>query len=213
MKHLCRCAAIALAATLLATLAGCGSVFQSHESAPVTYALRGAAPVAAPAQVAATLVVARPVARAGLDSERIAVRLPELQLDGYAGARWSAPPPRLVEALLLDALRAAGGWRAVVSEHSAFGGRYLLQTEITDFAADYAAGGAPLVRVALRGELGLAAERRLVASVAGRGEVRAAADRQREVAAAFEQAAARAVEELVAAADAAALAAEGLAPR
>jgi cholesterol transport system auxiliary component len=209
MKHPLLWPALALVATLTA----CGGVFQTHEAAPVSYALRSVPPVAATAQVAATLVVARPVARPGLDSERIAVRLPDRRLDAYAGASWSAPPPRLVEALLLDALRAAGGWRAVVSEHSAFGGRYLLQTEITDFAADYGAGGAPLVRVELRGELGVAAERRLVASVAGRGEVRAAADRQHEVMAAFDAAAAQAVAELVAATDAAALAAEVAPPR
>jgi ABC-type uncharacterized transport system auxiliary subunit len=210
MKHLIRWPALAL----VAVLAACGGVFQTHESMPVVYTLHAAAPAAAPAAVAATLVVARPVARPGLDSERIAVRLPDRRLDAYAGASWSAPPPRLVEALLIDAFRGAGGWRAVVTEQSAFPGRYLLQTEITDFAADYAApGGAPLVRVALRGELGLTAERRLIASVEGRGEVRAAADRQREVAAAFEAAAARAVAELVAAADAAALAAEAPPPR
>ncbi|HUO79513.1 MAG TPA: ABC-type transport auxiliary lipoprotein family protein [Steroidobacteraceae bacterium] len=196
-----------------AVLAACGGLFQTHETAPVVYTLHAAPPAAAPATVAATLVIARPVARPGLDSERIAVRLPDRRLDAYAGASWSAPPPRLVEALLLDAFRGAGGWRAVVSEQSAFPGRYLLQTEVTDFAAEYAdGGGAPLVRVALRGELGLGAERRLVASVAGAGEVRAAADRQREVAAAFEAAAARAVAELVAAADAAALAAEAPPP-
>jgi cholesterol transport system auxiliary component len=209
MKHLLLCPALALAATL----AGCGGMFQSHETAPVTYTLSAGPAAAAPAAVAATLLIARPVARPGLDSQRIAVRLQDRRLDAYAGASWSAPPPRLVEALLIDAFRAAGGWRAVVAEHSAFGGRYLLQTEITDFSADYAPGGAPLVRVELRGELGLAAERRLVASVAGRGEVRAGADRQREVAAAFQAAASQAVAELVAAAVAAALAAEASAPR
>ena len=179
---------------------------------PVVYTLRSAPPAAAPAAITATLVVARPVARPGLDSERIAVRLPDQRLDGYAGAQWSAPLPRLVEALLLDAFRGAGGWQAVVSERSAFPGRYLLQTEITDFAADYAAGeAAPLVRVALHGELG--AERRLVANVTGHAEVRAAADRQREVASAFEAAAQQAVAELVAAADAAVVAAEAKSAR
>jgi len=210
MKHGLR----PLPLALVAALAAC-STFQTHEHSPVVYTLRAAAPApaAAPATLEATLVVARPTARPGLDSERIAVRLPDRQLDAYAGARWSAPLPRLVEALLIDSFRGAGGWRTVVSEQSAFPGRYLLQTEITDFAADYAAGGeAPLVRVALRGELGLSAERRLVASVAGHGEARAAADRQRDVAAAVEAAAAAAIAELVAAADAAALGAEAPPP-
>jgi cholesterol transport system auxiliary component len=204
MKHLIRWPVLAL----VVALAACSGIFQTHETAPVVYTLRAAAPAAAPAAGAATLVVARPTARPGLDTQRIAVRLPDRRLDGFAGAIWSAPLPRLVEALLIDSFRGAGGWRAVVTEQSAFPGRYLLQTEITDFAADYADGGAPLVRVALRGELGVTAERRLVASVAGRAEVRAAADRQHDVAAAFEAAAQQAIAELVAAADAAASAAE-----
>jgi len=206
MRHRMRWAVLGL----VAAVAGCGGVFQTHESPPVVYTLHAATPAAASAAaVAATLVVARPTARPGLDSERIAVRLADRRLDAYAGATWSASPPRLVQALLIDAFRGAGGWRAVVTEQSAFPGRYLLQTEVADFAADYTEpGGAPLVRVELRGELGLSAERRLLATVAGRGEVRAAADRQREVVAAFDAAAAHAVAELVAAADAAALAAE-----
>jgi cholesterol transport system auxiliary component len=204
MKHLICSAAFAL----IAALAAC-STFQTHETAPVVYTLGAAPAAAAPAAIDAALVIARPVARPGLDSERMVVRLPDRRLDAYAGARWGAPLPRLVEALLLDSFRGAGGWRTVVTEQSAFPGRYLLQTEILDFAADYAAGGAaPLVRVALRGELGLTTERRLVASVEGHGEARAGADRQRDVAAAFETAAAAAVAELVAAADAAAVAAE-----
>ena len=210
MRHPIRWPALAA----LAALAGCGGLLQTHEAAPVVYTLHAVPPPPAPAAVAATLVIARPVARPGLDTHRIAVLLPERRLDAYAGASWASPLPQLVEALLVDSFRAAGGWRAVVTERSAFPGRYLLQTEITDFAADYAEPGhAPLVRVVLRGELGLAAERRLVASVAGRAEVRAAADRQHDVAAAFEAAAGQAIAQLVAAADAAALAAEAPAPR
>jgi len=194
---------------LLATLAqgACSGLFQTHDVAPAVYTLNGASLPPAPGAIQATLSVARPSARPGLDDERIAVRLPDHRLDAYAGARWSGPLPRLVEALIVDGFRASNGWRAVVSESSAFPGRYLLQTEIVDFAADYG-GGAPLVHVVLRAELGRSAGRELVASLEAKGEARAAADRQRDVAAAFEAAADQAVAALVAAANAAALAAE-----
>ena len=196
-----------------AALAACGGLLQTREAAPLGYTLHAGPVTPAPAAVGATLMIARPGARAGLEGERLAVRLPDQRLDYYAGASWRGPLPRLVEALLVDAFRAAGGWRAVITERSAFAGRYLLQIEITDFAADYsAASAAPLVRVALRGELGLAAERRLVASVEGSAEVRAAADRQRDVVAAFEAAATAAIGKLIAATDAAALAAEASKP-
>ena len=46
---------------LVAALAGCGGLFQTREVAPVVYTLRAAPPAAAPATLAATLVVARPL--------------------------------------------------------------------------------------------------------------------------------------------------------
>jgi cholesterol transport system auxiliary component len=198
-----RCIPAALAT--LAVLAGCSGLFQSHEPPPTVYELRPAAPSAAATRLAATLAVARPRARPGLDTDRIAVTLPGQRLDAYGRARWSAPLPELVESLLVAGLRGAGGWQSVVAGRGAFGARYLLETDIEAFEADYAAGGAtPTVRVRLVGQLGLAAERRLVATVEGSAAVAAGADRQHEVIAAFARAFADAAQQLIAATDAAA---------
>jgi ABC-type uncharacterized transport system auxiliary subunit len=195
-----------LAACALAIYGCGGGLFQSHEVAPNVYQLRAPAVAAAPARVAATLVVARPRARPGLESDRLVVTLPDRRIDVYAGSRWSAPLPDLVESLLLDGLRSSGGWQAVVSERSEFPGRYLLQTEIREFAADYATGrGPPTVRVTLLGEFGSRAGQRFGASVEGHAEVTAGADRQREVVAAFEAAYGQAAALLIAAVQAAAL--------
>jgi cholesterol transport system auxiliary component len=204
--------ALAPALAGAALLAGCGGVFQSHERAALVYELRAGAVEPAAVQVAATLVVAPPRVRPGLDTDRIAVTLGDRRLDAYAGARWSAPLGRLVEDLLLEGLRASGGWQAVLPERDAFAGRYLLETEIVEFEADYGAGAVPTVRVSLAGELGLGRERRLIASVAGSAAVPAAADRQREVTAAFESAYRQAAAQLIAATQAAALAAERAGP-
>jgi ABC-type uncharacterized transport system auxiliary subunit len=194
----------ALAACAL-PICGCsGGLFQSHEVAPIIYQLRGAA--AAPAHVAATLVVARPRARPGLESDRIVVTLPDRRIDVYAGSRWSAPLPDLVESLLLDGLRSSGGWEAVVSERSEFPGRYLLQTEIREFAADYASDrGPPTVTVSLHGDFGTRAGQRLGAGADGHAAVVALGGRQRDVIAAFEKAYGLAAADLIAAVDAAAL--------
>lgn len=193
-----------------APIAGCGGgLFQSHEVAPLVYQLRAPSVAAAPVRIAATLVVARPRASTGLDTDRIVVTLPDRRVDVLAGSRWSAPLPHLVESLLLDGLRASGGWQAVVSERSEFTGRYLLQTEIREFAADYATGrGPPTVRVTLRGEFGSRTGQRFGADVDGRAEVVALGERQRDVVAAFEKAYGLAAADLIAAVDAAALEAE-----
>jgi ABC-type uncharacterized transport system auxiliary subunit len=205
-----------IVASLVVTLAlgACASTFRSHDPAPATYSLhaRPGAPTAT-APLDGILVVARPTARSGLDTDRIVVTLPDRRTDAYAGARWAAPIPKLVEGLLVDGLRSAGAFHAVVDEHSAFTGRYLLQVQIIEFSADYVTVGAlPVARVTLRAELGVSSERRLVGTAVGTAAVPASADRQREVTAAFESAYAQAAEQLIATVNAAA-AADAVAPR
>lgn len=188
-------------------LTACGSLFKTQEVMPTVYQLRAGPVPAAAARIPVTLLVARPRTRPGLDTDRIAVTLADRRLDAYGNSRWSATLPTLVESLLIDGLRSSGGWQAVVPERSAFGGRYLLQPEIESFEADYSAGsGAPTIRVHLSGELGQSSERHLVAIVEGNSSVRAAADRQREVTAAFEAAYAEAAAQLIGAVNAAAAA-------
>jgi ABC-type uncharacterized transport system auxiliary subunit len=196
-----------LPGTLLVLLAGCGGTFQSHDVAPDVYVLRGRALPPAPRPIDATLVIARPTARPGLDGERIAVTLPDHRIDGYAHGRWGAELPRIVQGLLLDAFRGAAGFHSVVADQGAFSGRYLLEVEVQEFAADYAdRGSVPVVHVTLRGQLGVLGNRVPIADVTGSATVPAGADRQRDVAAAFEAAAAEATAQLVAAVDAAAAA-------
>lgn len=195
---------------LAAVVSGCTSgLFKSEQAASVVYQLRPAAGDALQPAVDADLAVLRPFTRPGLESDRIVVALPDRRLDAYTGSRWSAPLPDMVQSLLLDEFRARNGWKNVLLDRGEFRGRYVLQTEIRDFQAEYVAvGQAPVVRVTLRGELGRAPTRTPVATLVGTGEVRAAADRMSEVIAAFEQAYAQAAAQVAAGAHAAALGAE-----
>jgi cholesterol transport system auxiliary component len=173
----------------LSGLTACSGLLQNKTPEPDVYALSPTrlTPSSTPRDI--VLVVAHPTVRAGLDSDHLAVTLADRRSDVYAGARWAAPIPRMVEGLLADALRSTDTRRVVVSERSVFRGRYLLQTEITEFTADYSQGSVtPTVRVSLRGELGIPAEHRVVAMVAGMGTSVAAADRRREVVAAYQAA-------------------------
>lgn len=189
---------------------GCANgLFKSEQAAAVVYQLRPAPGAALEPAAVADLAVLRPFTRPGLESDRIVVWLPDRRLDAYTGSRWSAPLPDLVQSLLLDELRTRGGWKNVLLDRGEFRGQYVLQTEIRDFQAEYAAlGQAPTVRVTLRGELGRAPNRTPVATIVGTGEVRAAADRMSEVVAAFEQAYAQAAGAVAAGVHAAALGAE-----
>ena len=190
-------------------LTACGGLFKTQEVMPTVYELRAGPVPAATARIPVTLEVARPRTRPGLDTDRIAVTLADRRLDAYGSSRWSAMLPALVESVLIDGLRSSGGWQAVVPARSAFGGRYLLQPEIASFEADYSGGtGAPTIHVHLIAELGQSSERQLVAIIEGQSSIRAAADRQRDVTAAFQAACAEAVAQLIGALNAAAAAAE-----
>lgn len=203
-----RTALLALAVAMLA--AGCTSgLFRSGQKAAVVYQLRPPVGETLAPAVGADLAVLRPFTKPGLESERIVVWLPDRRLDAYSGSRWSAPLPDLVQSLLLDELRARGGWQNVLLDRGEFRGQYVLQTEIRDFQAEYAVQGqAPTVRVTLRAELGRAPSRTPLATIVGTGEARASADRMGEVVAAFERAYAEAVQEIASGVHAAALAAE-----
>jgi cholesterol transport system auxiliary component len=195
-------------------LAGCGSLRESGAPADVVYQLRAADAPALSPSIPGELVVLRPLSRPGLDTDRIVVTLPDRQLDAYRGSRWSARAPDLVQSLLLDGLRGRNAWRTVLPDRGEFRGGWVLQTEIRDFQAEYAAAGvAPIVRVTLRGELGRAPARQPVVSAVGAGEAPAASDRMRDVAAAFEAAFAQAATKLVDELHAGALAAEADAAR
>jgi cholesterol transport system auxiliary component len=201
-------AALVIATTGASLLAGCSGLFETKGVAETVYELR--APAAAPLSppIAGEIVVLRPLARPGLDTDRIVVTLPDRRLDAYRGARWSAPAPDLVQSMLLEGLRARTAWQTVLPDRGEFRGRYALQTELRDFQADYAEeGAAPTVHVTLRGDLGRAPERVPIVSAVGSGEARATSNRMRDVAAAFESAYAAAATQLVDAIHAGAVAA------
>lgn len=174
---------------LTIALAGCSALLQSHARPVTEYAPRPTADEALVPVIAAVLVVPRPYASAGLDSDGVVVKLPDRRIDVLAGVRWTAPLPELLQALLVDNLRTRGGWREVILNRSNFTGQYLLNTEIRAFSADYEqAGNAPRVRVWLHSELGRTDGRDVLDSFDSYGEAVAASDRQSAVMAAFDTA-------------------------
>jgi cholesterol transport system auxiliary component len=201
-----------LAPGLLFALAGCGSLFHSDQPPVTVYALRAPdAPALAP-RLNVSLAVAYPLAAPGLAADRIAVTMPDGRFDGYAGVRWAAPVPEIVAALLVETLRARGGFAAVLAEGADFGARYLLQAEVREFTAVYSGPGRPpVVHVVLVGELVRSRNRELIQSFSARGEAEARDDHQRAVVAAFATAAGSALTALTDATHAACIAAEAAA--
>ena len=187
-----------LLASACLPLISCSGVFESDLAAPQAYVLRlPPVPAPEPGATAGRVVVQRPDASPGLESERIALLRSEQRFDFYAASRWAAPAPDIVESVIIDSLRATGAFSAVLDDSAAFAGRYSLRCMLRRFEADYTRGsGAPTVFVTLDCTLGRRRDRELLASFTAQGSARAAEDRLNAVVAAFEAATAAAMSDL-----------------
>jgi cholesterol transport system auxiliary component len=180
------------------SLGGCGSVFESNLAAPQTYVLRLPQATASNATpTAGSVLVQRPEAGPGLDSNRIALLRSDRRFDYYAASLWAAPTPDVIESLVVDALRNTGTFSAVFDDSAPYAPRYDLRITMRRFEADYTAGGAaPTVHVVLDCTLGRHRDRALLASFTAQGAAPAAEDRLSAVVAAFEAASTAAMAEI-----------------
>jgi cholesterol transport system auxiliary component len=176
-------------ALALLWLAGCSGL-HSNQAPTQVYTLSPPLPAAVqnPTPALATLKVLRPLAAPGLDSDAIALTRSGQRFDFYAHSRWAAPLPELVQTDAIDALRAAGHFRAVHSDAVPLEADYLLQLEIRRFQAHYQGDGPPTVQVQLVATLGRRSDRSLIGSLVAESEVAAGANRLQNVSAAFETA-------------------------
>jgi ABC-type uncharacterized transport system auxiliary subunit len=195
-----------LAGVLVAALcAGCGSLLDSKLAAPQSYVLRLPAREAttpANSQPAGSVLLQRPHAGPGLDSDRIVLLRSDSRFDFYAASRWAAPAPDMIASFIVDGLRSSGSFSAVFDDTSPYAPKYDLRCTLRRFESDYVAsrktgsGSAPTAFVAFDCTLGRHRDRELLASFAAQGSAVAAADRLNEVVAAFQAAATAAVSEL-----------------
>ncbi|HEV7433000.1 MAG TPA: ABC-type transport auxiliary lipoprotein family protein [Steroidobacteraceae bacterium] len=189
----------ALTASALLVVAGCGGL---HSDQPVTqvYTLdpQYAQPKPETAGNPVSVLVLRPQAAPGLDSDRIALRRSAQRLDYYAASRWPAQLPDFLQSLAIDALRASGKYSSVQPDHATFAADEVLQIEIRRFQAEYPGEGAPVVHVQLLATLGHRNDRSVVASVSAESSVPAAENRMQAVVAAFQTAVGAALTDLTA---------------
>jgi cholesterol transport system auxiliary component len=170
---------------------GCFSgAFDSDVPQRGVYVITAQAPTPSEAApLAVDLIVARPSARPGLDTDRIAVLNADRRLDYYAGGRWGAEADVVVQDLLVESLRNTGRLRTVQGDVSAFSADYVLQSELNDFQAEYSAGsGDPVVRVTLECTLGRVKDRRSLSVFTATATAPAADNTLGAVVAAFESA-------------------------
>lgn len=185
---------------LASALAGCGSLLDSKLAAPQAYVLRlPAREATTPANTrpAGSVLLQRPKAGPGLDSDRIVLLRSDNRFDFYAASRWAAPAPDMLASFIVDGLRASGSFAAVFDDTSPYAPRYDLRCTLRRFESDYTkSGNAPTVFVAFDCTLGRHRDRELLSSFTAQGSATAGADRLGDVVAAFQAAATDAVAEL-----------------
>ncbi|MGQ0430047.1 MAG: ABC-type transport auxiliary lipoprotein family protein [Gammaproteobacteria bacterium] len=184
---------LAAAAASLA-LAGCIGSLKDAAPAPLIYRVDTPELEGGDA-LAADLLISRPEAGPGLDTDRIATRWPGHRLDFYAGARWAEDLPLLVQSALMESLAGARRLRSVQGDLGRFRASHVLSLKLQSFDADYTAGGAPVARVALAVTLGRHSDRQVLASFTVTTAQPAAANRMADVVAALDEAFGHAVTE------------------
>jgi cholesterol transport system auxiliary component len=150
-------------------------------------------------EIPVDLAVLKPKARAGLESDRIAVLYPDRRLDYFADARWSGALGDVLQDLAVQEFHWHANLRTVSGDASAFASAYWLEIEITEFQAEYTSAAiAPTVRVSLRARLGSSRDRHLVGQFAATAQKTAAENRLSSIVDAFAGAADASLAEIAA---------------
>ncbi len=112
------------------------------------------------------LVVEEPSAAGGLATQRIALRTNFLELDYFAGSRWTEGAPRLVQTLLVESFENTGRIVAVGRQSIGLRSDFNLKSELREFQAEYINGSnaAPTVRVRLNAKIIKQPRREIMAS-------------------------------------------------
>ena len=111
------------------------------------------------------LTIDTPIAEAGLNTPRIALRHSPVTLEYYARAEWVDRAPLLVQTLLVESFEATGKIGAVARQSVSLRSDYNLLCELREFQAEYEGNErAPQVRVRLNAKLIKMPERIIVGS-------------------------------------------------
>lgn len=148
-------------------LSACGSLLPGGGPPPNLYTL---SPKTTFSQdlpnVSWQLVVEEPSAAGGLATQRIALRTNLLELDYFAGSRWTEGAPRLVQTLLVESFENTGKIVAVGRQSIGLRSDFNLKSELREFQAEYINGenAAPSVRVRLNAKIIRQPRREIMAS-------------------------------------------------
>lgn len=184
----------------LLALGGCADLLQVNGSPSTRYTLtpKSSFPADLPA-VSWQLVVDKPIARGGLNTNRIAVHPTPTEVKYFAGARWNERAPRMLHTLVLESFENSGRIVRVGREAIGLRADYRLKLELREFQAEYFDGAKrATVRVHIHAKLVQGALDRIVAARSFRAAEPAEARGMAPVIAGFDRALGTVLKEVVA---------------
>ena len=190
---------ILVAGSSLLVLSGCGHLFGPENAPGQLYVLSPPLPAAAAttSRLPWQLAVAKAEASESLATDRIAIRRGAI-MDYYADAQWSDAVPALLQNLLVEALEKNGALMSVASDVAGIRADYILQTEVHAFEARYDNGdAAPVIVVDLTVKLIASRTAEILSARQFHQEQQASANSVAAAVAAFDQAVAAALQEIV----------------
>jgi cholesterol transport system auxiliary component len=186
-----------LAPALLFAVAACASLL----GGPAPHLYRVTAVSAFPPDlphVSAQLLVDVPQAPAGLDARRIALSRSPVSLDYFADSEWTDRIAILIQTALVYSFENSQAITAVGPGSMGLRADFTLQSEVRHFVADYrAAGGTPIVSVAIVVKLVKMPAGEIVADAAFAAQQPAAANDVPYIVTAFDAALGKVLEKIV----------------
>ena len=130
-------------AALALSLSACAGLIPGTGPAPDLYTLSPKSSFdAGLPSVSWQLVVEEPGAAGGLSTQKIALRANALELQYFAGARWTERAPRLVQTLMVESFENTDRIVAVGRQAIGLRSDFNLKSELREFQAEYGAEGA-----------------------------------------------------------------------
>ena len=143
------------------------------------------------------LTVELPIAQAGLNIARIALRRSPISLEYYARANWIDTAPLMVQTLLVESFENSGKIVSVGRQSISLRPDYVLITDLREFQAEYFDDSPPEVRVRLNAKMVKMPERVIIGAVTVERVARARSTNLQSVIAAFDTALGRVLKRVV----------------
>ncbi len=182
--------ALALAAIILATACS-GSFLPGQAPPPKLFDLTPKSTFDADLPRADwQLLVETPIAAAGINTTRIALKRSPTTLDYFAGAEWTDRAPALVQTLMIESFENTGKIISVGRETVALRADYSLKVELREFQAEYYDGeeALPKINVRINAKLVLMPDRIIMASETYGFEIQSDSNTLEDIVLAFNEA-------------------------